>query len=115
MFKKKKENQNKPAPQGALQPVYPGAAQSYQPSSTEPDSPPAQPVEEDVADEFAYDVDDATEEDYDTYYEFYDWTDAQWEQFWDLLEAELSEEELAVVVQMEWEEFFAMMQEAYSE
>ena len=103
------------SPHGALPPVYPGAAQSYQPSSTEPDSPPAQPVEEDVADEFAYDVDDATEEDYDTYYEFYDWTDAQWEQFWDLLEAELSEEELAVVVQMEWEEFFAMMQEAYSE
>ncbi len=55
-----------------------------------------------------------TQDDYETYYEFYDWTDEEWEEFWNVLEADMSPEELEYIANMEWEEFFAMMEEAYS-
>ena len=109
------------SPRGTLPPVYPGAGVSYQPPDNEyEDSPreqpkPEQPEEsEDTVDEFDYDEEDVTQDDYETYYEFYDWTDEEWEEFWNVLEADMSPEELEYIANMEWEEFFAMMEEAYS-
>lgn len=115
------------APRSALPPVYPDREALYEPSYEDEvddaddynaddidDGYEDDPVGDDpVYEDFDYDlVDNEGADDFETYYEFYDWTDAEWETFWIELEQELPPEALAAIAEMSWEEFFQVMQEA---
>lgn len=103
------------APSAVLPPVYPGDSPSYEvPEAQEPiPAEPTGPKDADGGETSDYGLSEEVEDDYDIYYEFYDWSDEEWEVFWDYMEETLTEEELAIIMEMEWPEFFELMEEAY--